>query len=51
MKKESRNFRVYANLAWLNGLPAEEAEAAFYGCSHSEEWSRLMTAARQSGRG
>jgi OHCU decarboxylase len=37
---------IYKNLAWLNDLPPDEAEAAFLDCCGSREWARRMTAAR-----
>src|SRR5690349_14163337 len=37
---------VYKNLAWLNGLPAEDAESEFLNCCGSTEWARRMAAAR-----
>ena len=46
MKDMLRKYQIYQNLRWLNELTFEEAEAAFYGCSHSEAWARLVTAAR-----
>jgi hypothetical protein len=38
--------KIYKKLAWLNGLPPDEAEYVFRQCSGSDEWSRLMAAAR-----
>lgn len=37
---------IYKRLAWLNELPAAEAEAAFLDCCGSREWARRMTARR-----
>ncbi|CAN5406286.1 2-oxo-4-hydroxy-4-carboxy-5-ureidoimidazoline decarboxylase [soil metagenome] len=41
-----QGFQIYKNLAWLNSLSEEEAQAAFSNCCGSAEWSRRMTAAR-----
>lgn len=41
-----QNFTIYKNLAWLNELPADEAESAFRDCCGSTEWARRMTASR-----
>jgi OHCU decarboxylase len=38
--------QVYKQLAWLNELAADEAEAAFLDCCGSREWARRMAAAR-----
>ena len=40
------SYSIYKNLAWLNGLPTDEAKAAFLACCGSSEWARRMTAAR-----
>ncbi|MEJ7622593.1 MAG: 2-oxo-4-hydroxy-4-carboxy-5-ureidoimidazoline decarboxylase [Pyrinomonadaceae bacterium] len=34
--------QVYKNLAWLNGLDADAANAALLRCCRSREWSRRM---------
>ncbi len=39
-------IHIYKNLAWLNALPADEAEAVFLACCGSTEWARLMAGAR-----
>jgi OHCU decarboxylase len=38
--------QAYKQLAWLNELAADEAEAAFLDCCGSREWARRMAAAR-----
>jgi hypothetical protein len=38
--------KIYEKLAWLNGLPARQAEAAFLDCCGSTEWARAMAARR-----
>ena len=38
--------QVYKNLAWLNGLSSDEAEAVFLDCCGSSEWARRMANAR-----
>ena len=40
------NFQIYKNLAWLNDLPAEEAESVFRDCCGSHSWAKAMAAAR-----
>ncbi len=40
------SFKIYKNLAWLNGLPQPEAKAAFVGCCGSNAWARRMAEAR-----
>jgi len=37
---------IYKKLAWLNELPADEAEYIFRECGGSDEWAREMTARR-----
>lgn len=39
-------YPIYKNLAWLNDLPQDEAEATFLDCCGSQEWARRMAAAR-----
>lgn len=38
--------QIYKKLAWINGLPAAEAERLFSECSGSREWARAMAASR-----
>ena len=38
--------QIYKKLAWLNELPAAEAELLFSECSGSREWARSMTESR-----
>jgi OHCU decarboxylase len=40
------SFQIYKNLAWLNELPADEAESAFLDCCGSTAWAQAMTDAR-----
>lgn len=39
-------YPIYKNLAWLNELPHDKAEAAFLDCCGSREWARRMAEAR-----
>ncbi|CAN5484212.1 2-oxo-4-hydroxy-4-carboxy-5-ureidoimidazoline decarboxylase [soil metagenome] len=41
-----QTFHIYKNLAWLNDLPADEAEDVFLDCCGSSKWARRMAAAR-----
>lgn len=41
-----QSFQIYKNLAWLNDLPAAEAESVFMDCCGSLRWSSRMTEAR-----
>lgn len=41
-----QTFQIYKNLAWLNELPVDEAEAAFRDCCGSSEWAGRMAEAR-----
>ena len=38
--------KVYKNLAWLNALSPDKAEAAFLDCCGSREWARRMAGSR-----
>ncbi len=40
------SFKIYKNLALLNGLPQAEAERLFVGCCRAPEWARQMAEAR-----
>ncbi len=40
------SFKIYKNLALLNGLPQAEAERVFFGCCRAPEWARQMAEAR-----
>ena len=35
--------KIYKKVAWLNELPADEAERVFRECSSSYVWARQMT--------
>lgn len=37
---------IYQKVAWLNELPAKEAERVFRECSSSRAWARQMTVLR-----
>jgi len=39
-------FQIYKNLAWLNELPAAEAEQTFLDCCGSKAWASRMAEAR-----
>lgn len=39
-------FNIYQNLAWLNELPADEAERLFFEISGSDRWARELTKQR-----
>lgn len=41
-----QSYQVYKNLALLNDLPAEDAEAAFLKCCGSAKWAGQMTRQR-----
>ncbi len=41
-----QTYEIYKNLAWLNELPAREAESVFLDCCGSVEWARRMAASR-----
>jgi 2-oxo-4-hydroxy-4-carboxy-5-ureidoimidazoline decarboxylase len=41
-----QTFQIYKNLAWLNDLPAAEAETVFRACCSSSEWARRLAEAR-----
>jgi hypothetical protein len=38
--------KIYQKVAWLNKLPADEAERVFRECSSSRVWARQMTVLR-----
>jgi hypothetical protein len=38
--------KIYKKLAWLNDLPADEAETVFRECSGHDGWARRMVDAR-----
>jgi OHCU decarboxylase len=40
------SFQIYKNLAWLNDLPVDKAEAVFRDCCGSREWARRMAESR-----
>jgi hypothetical protein len=39
-------LHIYKKLAWLNELPADEAEYVFRACCGSPAWARLMAGSR-----
>lgn len=39
-------IQIYKKLAWLNELPADEAEYIFRDCCGSRDWARLMAESR-----
>jgi len=41
-----RKRNIYKKVAWLNDLPASEAERVFRECSRSRVWARRMTIQR-----
>ncbi len=41
-----QTYHIYENLAWLNELPADEAESLFLDCCGSAAWAARMTAGR-----
>ena len=41
-----QSIHIYKKLAWLNELPADEAEYVFRDCCGSREWARLMAESR-----
>ncbi len=41
-----QGIQIYKKLAWLNELPADEAEYVFRDCCGSMEWARLMAESR-----
>lgn len=41
-----RQIHIYEKLAWLNGLPADEAEYVFAECCGSAAFARLMSQSR-----
>ena len=41
-----QRYKIYKNLAWLNELPAAEAEVVFRDCCGSTVWARLMSVSR-----
>ena len=41
-----QGIQIYKKLAWLNELPADEAEYVFRDCCGSVEWSRQMAESR-----
>jgi OHCU decarboxylase len=41
-----QGYQIYKNLAWLNEMPADEAESVFRDCCGSAAWARAMAEAR-----
>ncbi len=41
-----QGIQIYKKLAWLNELPADEAEYVFRDCCGSQTWARLMSESR-----
>lgn len=41
-----RRRKIYKKVAWLNELPADEAERVFRECSSSPAWARAMAGLR-----
>lgn len=41
-----QGIQIYKKLAWLNELPADEAEYVFRDCCGSRTWARMMAASR-----
>lgn len=41
-----RRVHIYENLAWLNGLAADDANSALLSCCGSREWARQMADVR-----
>ena len=45
-KEDLQGIQIYKKLAWLNELPADEAEFVFRDCCGSVEWARQMAESR-----
>jgi len=43
---DSANIPIYKNLAWLNSVPRDEAEALLFDCSRSHGWAAAMSELR-----
>lgn len=41
-----KQYKIYKKLAWLNELPASEAEYVLRECGGSDEWARGLSSVR-----